>query len=205
MTIETHTNLAPKILVLDLETTGLKAHEGDMILEVGMVAFDYLFRPVGEFQCLVNGDHERWRWDAIKAAAEIGETNAKIVADMHAKSGLGAQIDSGEGLSLAEAEQAMTQWCHDVGVAGLPITGSNAKFDRGFLARYMPTFDDTVVHYRSLDVSSIKEWARAFFPTEYACIREQLDPRQDHRSIADCYDTRNELRAYTELFGKYFF
>lgn len=204
MTTETHTNLAPKILVLDLETTGLKAHDGDMILEVGMVAFDHLFQPVGEFQCLVNGPEERLRWDLIKSLAPT-DKGAEIVTKMHTKSGLGAQIDNNEGLPLAEAEQLMTEWCHDVGVAGLPITGSNAKFDRGFLAKYMPTFDDNVVHYRSLDVSSIKEWARAFFPTEYACIREELDPRQDHRSIADCYDTRNELRAYTELFGKYFF
>lgn len=204
MTIETHTNLAPKILVLDLETTGLKAHDGDMILEVGMVAFDYLFQPVGEFQCVVNGAEERLRWDLIKSLAPT-DVNAKIVTEMHTKSGLGAEIDNNVGIPLAEAEQAMTQWCHDVGVAGLPITGSNAKFDRGFLAKYMPTFDDNVVHYRSLDVSSIKEWARAFFPDQYAEVRAGLSPRQDHRSIADCYDTRNELRAYTELFGKYFF
>lgn len=189
----------PKMLVLDLETTGLRVGEGDRILEVGMVAFNQDFHPISEFQCLVNGFAERRRWNEVRFAAEDGDEDAKIVVDMHERSGLAKAIENGDGNPIGEVQDAMIEWANDVGVAGLPITGSNAKFDRKFLEAFAPTFDEHTMHYRSIDVSSIKEWLRAFFPTSYKETRAKLTPSSSHRAVADCYDTRSELREYTQL------
>lgn len=194
-----HGDVTPKILVLDLETTGLKVEDGDVILEVGMVAYNARFWPVAEFQCLINGPSERTRWDQVQWLAEDGDEGARIVTEMHARSGLAKAIEAGKGISVGEAQQSMIEWANDVGAAGLPITGSNAKFDRKFLDRYMPEFSEHTMHYRSLDVSSIKEFLRAYFPDAYEKARGELTPNASHRSIEDCYDTRNELRAYHDL------
>ena len=199
---ETQIDMVPKILVLDLETTGLKVEDGDVILEVGMVAFNAGFWPVAEFQCLVNGDAERVRWGIVKWNADDGDEGARIVTEMHDKSGLAKSIEAGEGISVGEAQQSMIEWANDVGAAGLPITGSNAKFDRKFLDCYMPEFSEHTMHYRSLDVSSIKEFFRAYFPQDYAKARGALAPNSKHRSIDDCYDTRNELKEYYLLLAR---
>ena len=129
---------------LDVETTGLDAHF-DIILEIGMVAFDRNLKPLGAWSSVV-----QHRDDHI-AIRRMGD----VVQTMHRDSGLWADLVDGMGKPPSnvnlEARRFIERWTDKK----LPMLGSSVTFDRSFLARGMPEVLEKF-HHRSLDATSVK-------------------------------------------------
>jgi len=117
-----------------------------------------------------------------------------FVRDMHAKSGLSAELDSG--VTLEEAEERVLAYIKEHCPEGSrpPLAGNTVATDRAFLARDMPTLE-TFLHYRIVDVSSIKELSRRWFPRAYF---QAPAKRGNHRALADIQESIEELRYYRE-------
>jgi oligoribonuclease len=118
-----------------------------------------------------------------------------FVRNMHNTSGLINEFDSG--VSVEEAEKMVLeyiqQWVPTEKSA--PLAGNSIGTDRMFLNRYMPILDN-FLHYRNIDVSSIKELTRRWFPTVYFKV-----PKKDsgHRALADILESIRELRFYRKV------
>jgi len=116
-----------------------------------------------------------------------------VVRDMHAHSGLTDAVRAST-VTLAEAEQQALEYIRryvpDVRTA--PLAGNSIATDRGFLARDMPELDGHL-HYRMVDVSSLKELARRWFPRVF-----YAKPEKDlaHRALADIEESIRELAYY---------
>ena len=156
----------PDVLVwIDCEMTGLDL-ELDEIVEVAVVITDYDLKPL---------DH-------------MGE----FVTQMHTESGLIAEIPNG--VTLAEAEYEVLEYIlkfvPEAGTA--PLAGNTIGTDRAFLAKYMPRVDGHL-HYRSVDVSSIKELARRWYPRAYF---QAPAKNGGHRALADILESIRELDYY---------
>jgi oligoribonuclease len=118
---------------------------------------------------------------------------ADVVAEMHAKSGLTDAVRSST-LTVAEAEQQLLAYVKRFVPERrtAPLCGNSIGTDRGFLARYMPELDDHL-HYRMVDVSSVKELARRWFPRVYFA---QPPKGLAHRALADIIESVRELAYY---------
>ena len=118
----------------------------------------------------------------------------EVVREMHTASGLLEEIPNG--VTLAEAEEKILdyvrQYVPDSRKA--PLAGSSVYVDRGFLARDMPALDSHL-HYRVVDVSSIKEMARRWYPRAYFASPEK---RGNHRALGDIRESIAELRYYRD-------
>ncbi|MFM7598031.1 MAG: oligoribonuclease [Actinomycetota bacterium] len=118
----------------------------------------------------------------------------EVVREMHTASGLLEEIPNG--VTLAEAEEKILdyvrQYVPDPRKA--PLAGSSVYVDRGFLARDMPALDSHL-HYRVVDVSSIKEMARRWYPRAYFASPEK---RGNHRALGDIRESIAELRYYRD-------
>lgn len=116
-----------------------------------------------------------------------------VVQEMHAKSGLTEEVRAST-LTVAEAEQQVLayikRWVPERRTA--PLCGNSIGTDRGFLARDMPELDDHL-HYRMIDVSSVKELARRWFPRVYF---GQPAKGLAHRALADIIESIRELAYY---------
>lgn len=118
-----------------------------------------------------------------------------FVRNMHTASGLINEFDGG--VSVEEAEEKVleyiSQWVTTDKSA--PLAGNSIGTDRMFLNRYMPNLD-SYLHYRNIDVSSIKELTRRWFPSVYFKV-----PKKDsgHRALADILESINELRFYRKV------
>src|SRR6201995_3893021 len=116
-----------------------------------------------------------------------------VVRDMHAKSGLTEEVRRSV-VTMAEAEEAVLayvkQYVHNPRTA--PLCGNSIATDRGFLARDMPALDD-FLHYRMIDVSSIKELCRRWYPRIYF---GQPEKGLAHRALADIHESIRELQYY---------
>jgi len=194
----------PKVtaVCVDLETTGLNYDE-DVILEVGMVAFENDFDVVDTFQAVVCGPTERFRLHEIDAAARRGDTEAQYVVDMHRSNGLWDAVEQGKGVSKEEAEAQACAWLDKLGATGLPMMGSTVHFDRQMLERNMPDLIGKF-HYRNIDVSSIREWFYLVASDQHLSDLSLLEadgakPRKLHRSVSDCIDSRDLLMRLTEV------
>jgi oligoribonuclease len=118
----------------------------------------------------------------------------EIVREMHTASGLIEEIP--HGIALADAEQAVLEYVkrHVAEARKAPLAGSSVYVDRGFIARDMPELD-AWLHYRLIDVSSIKELARRWYPRVYF----NSPPKNgNHRALADIRESIAELRYYRE-------
>ncbi len=117
-----------------------------------------------------------------------------VVVKMHTDSGLITELDSGT--TLADAEQAVVDYLigHGLEPGKAPLCGSSVYVDRGFIARDMPTLD-AFLHYRLIDVSSIKELARRWYPKVYFNSPEK---HGNHRALADTRESIAELRYYRD-------
>ena len=117
----------------------------------------------------------------------------EVVVEMHRKSGLTDAVRAST-LTVAEAEQQVLayikRWVPERRTA--PLCGNSIGTDRGFLARDMPELDDHL-HYRMVDVSSIKELARRWFPRVYFA---QPPKGLAHRALADIIESVRELAYY---------
>ena len=167
---------------VDCEMTGLDLIN-DELIEVAALVTDADLNVLGEGVDLV-----------IKPSNKALEQMGDFVRGMHEVSGLLSLLDSG--LSMAEAEQRVLDYVRafvaEPGKA--PLAGNTIGTDRAFLARDMPTFERHV-HYRSVDVSSIKELVRRWYPRVYYQAPAKAG---NHRALADVQESIEELRYYRE-------
>jgi oligoribonuclease len=169
-----------RLVWIDCEMTGLDLSV-DELVEVAVVITDYELVPVDPgFRVVIKADQ-----------AVLDQMN-DIVRTMHTSSGLLEEIPGG--VSLADAEYQVNEYIlrfvPDAQTA--PLAGNTIGTDRAFLAKYMPRVD-AHLHYRSVDVSSIKELARRWFPRVYF----QSPPKAGgHRALADILESIRELDYY---------
>lgn len=171
---------ADYLVWIDCEMTGLDV-EIDELVEVAVVITDYDLVPVDEGMTIVIKPSEA-------ALANMGE----FVTAMHISSGLIEEMPLG--VSLAEAETAVSDYIlqYVPNARTAPMAGNTIGTDRTFLAKYMPSVD-THLHYRSVDVSSIKELSKRWFPRVYF---NAPDKNGGHRALADILESIRELDYY---------
>jgi oligoribonuclease len=129
----------------------------------------------------------------IHASDDVLDTMIPLVRDMHASSGLTEQVRAST-VTLGEAETAVLDYIrtHVPEPKSTPLCGNSIATDRGFIARDMPILDE-YLHYRMIDVSSIKELAKRWYPRVY-----QSQPAKGlaHRALADIRESVQELEYY---------
>ena len=169
-----------RLVWIDCEMTGLDLSV-DELVEVAVVITDYDLKPVDPGLQVV-----------IKADQPVLDQMNEVVRTMHTKSGLLDEIPNG--VSLGDAEYQVNEYIlkfvPDAGTA--PLAGNTIGTDRAFLAKYMPRVDSHL-HYRSVDVSSIKELARRWFPRVYF---QSPTKNGGHRALADILESIRELDYY---------
>ena len=171
-----------RLVWIDCEMTGLDI-ERDALIEIACVVTD------GELTLLDGGIDL-----IIKPPAEAVDQMSDVVREMHTKSGLLADLSSG--MSLDEAADAVLAYVkHHVPEAKkAPLCGNSIATDRWFIARDMPVLDNWL-HYRMIDVSSVKELARRWYPRAYFASPIK---HGGHRALADIIESVQELRYYRE-------
>ncbi len=169
-----------KLVWVDCEMTGLSLQD-DALIEIAALVTDYDLNVLGEGVDLV-----------IKPPQAALEQMNEVVTDMHTTSGLLEELDSG--LSVREAEEQVLEYVrHFVPEPRkAPLAGNSIGTDRGFIARDMVELENWL-HYRVVDVSSIKELARHWFPRAYFAAPEKGGA---HRALADIRESIDELRYY---------
>jgi oligoribonuclease len=162
--------------------TGLDL-ESDELVEIAVVITDYDLNPVDPGLDIV-----------IKPDASALEGMGDFVREMHTASGLIEEIPNG--VSVAEAEYQVLEYILKFIPADqrAPLAGNSIGTDRSFLAKFMPRLDSQL-HYRNVDVSSIKELARRWYPRAYF-----NSPPKDggHRALADILESIRELAYYRQ-------
>jgi oligoribonuclease len=165
---------------IDCEMTGLDLTV-DELVEIAVVITDFDLTPIDEGLSVVIKPSDA-------ALANMGE----FVTAMHTTSGLIEEIP--EGISLADAEFRVLQYVvdHIPDAQKAPLAGNSIGTDRAFLAKFMPRLD-AHLHYRNVDVSSVKELARRWYPRAYFNA-----PSKDggHRALADILESIRELAYY---------
>ncbi len=129
----------------------------------------------------------------IRATEEELAAMDRVVVDMHTRSGLLDQIRASTvTIEDAKAQTLAFLQSHIAEPNTVPLCGNSIGMDRRFLATHMPEIED-FLHYRSVDVSTIKELARRWYPEALAAA-----PRKDtgHRALDDITESLNELRYY---------
>lgn len=166
---------------IDCEMTGLDTGS-DLLIEVAALVTDSDLNVLGDGIDLVIG-----------ATAEQLERMPEVVREMHAASGLTEEVLAST-LRLADAEQQVLDFLrvHIDQPRKAPLCGNSIATDRGFITRDMPTLDE-FLHYRMVDVSSIKELARRWYPRAYFNSPKKAG---GHRALADIHESVQELRYY---------
>jgi oligoribonuclease len=169
-----------RLVWIDCEMTGLSL-ERDALVEVAALVTDFELNVLGDGVDVV-----------IKPPSEALEQMDPFVRDMHTSSGLLPQLD--RGVSVAEAEQQVLDYvrAHCPEGSRPPLAGNTVGTDRMFLARDMPALE-AALHYRIVDVSSIKELARRWYPRAYYNAPAK---QGNHRALADIQESIEELRYY---------
>ena len=172
---------AGHLVWIDCEMTGLDL-EKDRLIEVAVLVTDSELNPLDPGLDLV-----------INAPDDVLDGMTEVVAEMHAKSGLTDAVRAST-LTLAEAEQQLLAYIKRFVPErrSAPLCGNSIGTDRGFLARDMQELDDHL-HYRMVDVSSLKELARRWFPRVYFA---QPPKGLAHRALADIIESVRELAYY---------
>jgi oligoribonuclease len=168
---------------MDLEMTGLD-HDHDVIVEIATIVTDDDLAIVAEGPDLVVHADE----DAL---ARMGD----VVTDMHTSSGLLEQIRASTvDLATAGAETLAFIQEHVPEPRTVPLCGNSIGTDRRFLARWLPEIEEHL-HYRSVDVSSVKELARRWYPD---AVAKAPNKQGSHRALDDIRESIAELRYYRE-------
>lgn len=166
---------------IDCEMTGLDLGK-DALVEIAALVTDADLNVLGDGVDVV-----------IHADDTTLDGMPDVVRDMHAKSGLTEEVRRST-VSVADAEQQVLDYVRtyvpDPRTA--PLAGNSIATDRGFIARDMPTLDSHL-HYRMVDVSSIKELCRRWFPRIYYA---QPEKGLAHRALADIKESIRELEYY---------
>jgi oligoribonuclease len=168
---------------MDLEMTGLD-HTSDVIVEIATLITDDDLNIVAEGPDLV-----------VHASDEELAAMDPFVVDMHTKSGLLDQIKAST-ITLEEAGEATLAFIkeHVPEERSVPLCGNSIGTDRRFLAAYLPVIEE-YLHYRSIDVSSVKELVKRWYPTV-----DSARPRGQgsHRALDDIRESVRELVYYRE-------
>ncbi len=175
--------MADLLVWVDCEMTGLDLRR-DALIEVAALVTDPDLNILGDGVDVV-----------IHADDQLLAGMVDVVRQMHEKSGLTEEVRAST-VSLAEAEDLLMAYITAVvpEPGSAPLCGNSIATDRAFLARDMPTLDDWL-HYRMVDVSSIKELARRWYPRAYFAAPEK---HGGHRALADIKESVQELRYYRE-------
>lgn len=171
---------ADRIVWIDCEMTGLDPSI-DELVEVAVLVTDFELDVIDPGIELV-----------IKPSDAALANMDDFVRTMHATSGLDQLIP--HGIPLAEAEEQVLEYIRRFVPLerSAPLGGNTIGTDRMFLARYMPAVDKHL-HYRSIDVSSIKELSRRWYPRAYFQSPEKAG---GHRALADILESVRELQYY---------
>jgi oligoribonuclease len=169
-----------RLVWIDCEMTGLDLSV-DELVEVAVVITDYELEPVAAGFTIV-----------IKPDASAWEHMGDFVRDMHTASGLIDEVPNG--VTVAEAEYEVLEYIlkHVPNPQSAPLAGNTIGTDRAFIAKFMPRVD-AHLHYRSIDVSSIKELSRHWFPRVYFNAPAK---NGGHRALADILESIRELAYY---------
>ncbi|WP_426243648.1 oligoribonuclease [Nocardioides sp. LHG3406-4] len=171
-----------RLVWIDCEMTGLDLR-ADALIEVAALVTDFDLNVIGDGVDVI-----------IKPPPEALEQMIEFVRTMHETSGLLLELENG--LTMAEAEKQVLDYIREHCPEGSrpPLAGNTVATDRSFLARDMPTLESSL-HYRNVDVSSIKELSRRWFPRAYFSSPAK---RGNHRALADIQESIEELRYYRE-------
>jgi oligoribonuclease len=174
--------MTDRLVWIDCEMTGLDLAR-DALVEIACVVTDGQLNVVDDGIDVI-----------IKPPAEALDHMPEVVREMHTSSGLLAELPAG--ITLAEAQDAVLDYVrrHVREPKKVPLCGNSIATDRSFLARDMPELDE-FLHYRMVDVSSIKELARRWYPRAYFASPPK---HGGHRALADILESIRELRYYRE-------
>ena len=172
--------MTDNLVWIDCEMTGLSL-ETDALIEVAALVTDFELNVIGDGIDLV-----------IKPPQAALDQMGDFVTNMHTTSGLLTELDGG--MSLREAEEAVLDYVreHVPEPGKAPLAGNSVGTDRAFLLRDMAELE-SYLHYRVVDVSSIKELARQWYPRAYYA---SPDKTGNHRALADIQESIEELRYY---------
>jgi oligoribonuclease len=175
--------MADPLVWIDCEMTGLDLAR-DALVEIACIVTDSELNPLDAGIDVV-----------IKPPAEALDSMPEVVREMHTSSGLLAALPAG--ITLAEAQDLVLGYIRKYvpDSRRVPLCGNSIATDRAFLARDMPELD-TFLHYRMIDVSSVKELARRWYPRAYFASPEK---HGGHRALADITESIRELRYYREV------
>jgi oligoribonuclease len=173
--------VADLLVWIDCEMTGLDLAK-DKLIEVAALVTDPELRVLGEGVDLV-----------IHADDAALDAMPEIVREMHTKSGLTDEVRK-SAITMDQAEAALLAYVKEFvpNPRAAPLCGNSIATDRGFIARDMPTLD-SYLHYRMIDVSSIKELCRRWYPRVYF---GQPVKGLAHRALADIRESIRELEYY---------
>ena len=169
-----------RLVWIDCEMTGLDLGT-DALIEVAALVTDFDLNVLGEGVDVI-----------VRPPAEALEQMIPFVREMHEKSGLLEELEGG--LDLAEAERQVLDYVrqHCPDGSRPPLAGNTVATDRAFLARDMRELEG-FLHYRIVDVSSIKELAKQWFPRAYF---QSPQKHGGHRALGDILDSIMELQYY---------
>jgi len=173
-------NEAPNLIWVDCEMTGLELDK-DVLVEIAVLVTDSQLNILGEGVDLV-----------IKASQESLDGMNDFVRQMHTASGLITEIPTG--VSHEEASAKILEYLNKYapGAGKSPLAGNSVSVDRTFIAKYLPEVNE-YLHYRTVDVSSIKELARRWYPKVYFAAPKKTG---NHRALGDIRDSIDELEYY---------
>ena len=175
---------SPHLIWIDCEMTGLNL-ESDVLVEIAVLVTDSELNLIGEGVDVV-----------IKATAEQIAGMNEFVTEMHTASGLITEIPNG--ISLTEAEDLIIKYLESAETTAgkSPLAGNSVSVDRSFIARDMPRLSE-YLHYRTIDVSSVKELARRWQPKVFFQAPAKTG---NHRALGDIQDSIEELKYYRQTF-----
>ncbi len=172
---------------MDLEMTGLNP-SSDVIVEMATLVTD------DDLEIVADGP------DLVVAAPAAALANmSDVVRNMHTRSGLLGAITEST-LTLEEAGAATLAFIkeHVPDAGTVPLCGNSIATDRRFLAAYLPEIDEWL-HYRSIDVSTVKELCRRWYPAEFAAAPQK---KGGHRALDDIRESIEELKYYRQTIFK---
>ena len=170
-----------ELVWIDCEMTGLDLRT-DKLIEIAALVTDAELNVLGEGIDVV-----------IHAEDEALDGMIEVVAQMHSRSGLTEEVRASV-IDVPAAEELVMDYIrsHVKQAKTAPLAGNSIATDRGFIARDMPTLDN-YLHYRMIDVSSIKELCRRWYPRIYY---GQPEKGLAHRALADIRESIRELKYY---------
>ena len=152
----------------------------DLLIEVAALVTDSELNVLGDGVDVVIG----------ATAEEMGRM-PEVVREMHASSGLTDEVLKST-VTVQEAEQQVLAYLREQGAEKAPLCGNSIGTDRGFIARDMKELEE-FLHYRMVDVSSVKELARRWYPRAYFNSPKKAG---GHRALADILESVRELKYY---------